>query len=244
MLYKYVGSSNPEDTINYLKYFLEDGTIRASDPFTFNDPSEFKIDLDLRADKDTARKRFIKDRPNDTHFESWFRGLEQAKWSIITDSRQQIMSMYGVICLTPKPDNYLMWSHYAASHTGFCIGFDEKFLETIEDIELAGYVNYSDDVPVFSFFSEKPEDFSDKIVFSKHTCWAYEVEYRAVTSSQGIKKFDKSHIKEVILGSHVPYEVEQYVRNFLDSNIKIYKMASPFNTYSLKKVEVTSDVFF
>ncbi|MYL96140.1 DUF2971 domain-containing protein, partial [Citrobacter werkmanii] len=119
-----------------------------------------KIDLDLRADKDTARNRFIKDRPNDTHFESWFRGLEQAKWSIITDSRQQIMSMYGVICLTPKPDNYLMWSHYAASHTGFCIGFDEKFLETIEDIELAGYVNYSDDVPVFSFFSEKPEDFS------------------------------------------------------------------------------------
>ncbi|MDY1897331.1 hypothetical protein RKJ46_28515 [Klebsiella pneumoniae] len=42
MLYKYIGNHDKEETIKCLKYFLEDGTIKASDPFSFNDPSELK----------------------------------------------------------------------------------------------------------------------------------------------------------------------------------------------------------
>jgi hypothetical protein len=34
--------------------------------------------------------------------------------------------LLGILSLTEKPDNLLMWSHYAASHEGFVIGFDSN----------------------------------------------------------------------------------------------------------------------
>src|ERR1035437_8762048 len=43
-------------------------------------------------------------------------------------NRADIDKTFGIISLTPKPLNYLMWSHYADSHRGFCIGFDSKIL--------------------------------------------------------------------------------------------------------------------
>ena len=30
----------------------------------------------------------------------------------------------GVLCLTERPDNHMMWVNYARNHTGFVIGFD------------------------------------------------------------------------------------------------------------------------
>ncbi|HBV6183205.1 TPA: DUF2971 domain-containing protein, partial [Klebsiella pneumoniae] len=148
MLYKYIGNHDSEETIKCLKYFLEDGTIKASDPFSFNDPSELKIDLGLDTTREIAKKRYRKDRPNESNFDQWFSGLKQAKWYTINATRQQIMSTYGIVCLTPNPDNYLMWSHYSASHTGFCIGFDDDFVRTIGDVALAGSVQYRENVPL------------------------------------------------------------------------------------------------
>ena len=40
---------------------------------------------------------------------------------------------WGVYCLCEKPDNLLMWSHYASAHQGICLQFDiKKFLSEIE----------------------------------------------------------------------------------------------------------------
>ncbi len=40
---------------------------------------------------------------------------------------------WGVYCLCEKPDNLLMWSHYADAHRGICLQFDtKKFLSEIE----------------------------------------------------------------------------------------------------------------
>ncbi|MGQ4596101.1 DUF2971 domain-containing protein [Raoultella ornithinolytica] len=155
-----------------------------------------------------------------------------------------MMSKYGIVCLTPNPDNFLMWSHYSASHTGFCIGFDDDFVRTIGDVALAGSVQYRENVPLFNFFTDPKEEFAHKIFFTKHNCWSYENEYRVICDPQGIKKFDKSFIREVILGSHVSYELEHYARSFLNTGIKIYKMISPYNTYSVVKKEITDESFF
>ncbi|HFR4347832.1 TPA: DUF2971 domain-containing protein [Klebsiella pneumoniae] len=244
MLYKYIGNHDSEETIKCLKHFLEDGTIKASDPFSFNDPSELKIDLGLDTTREIAKKRYRKDKPKESNFDQWFSGLKQAKWHIINATREQMMSKYGIVCLTPNPDNFLMWSHYSASHTGFCIGFDDDFVRTIGDVALAGSVQYRENVPLFNFFTDPKEEFEHKIFFTKHNCWSYENEYRVICDPQGIKKFDKSFIREVILGSHVSYELEHYARSFLNTGIKIYKMISPYNTYSVVKKEITDESFF
>ncbi|EPP3538479.1 DUF2971 domain-containing protein [Klebsiella variicola] len=240
MLYKYIGNHDSEETIKCLKYFLEDGTIKASDPFSFNDPSELKIDLDVDTTRSIAKKKYRKEGHNKSNFDQWFDGLKKARQSSIEATRRQLMSMYGIVCLTRNPDNYLMWSHYSASHTGFCIGFEDDFVGTIDDVQLASSVMYSENVPLYNFFTDPKKELAQKIFFTKHKCWSYENEYRAIVGSQGIKKFNKSHIKEVILGTHAPRELELYARTFLDTGIKIYKMKSPYNTYSLVKTEITS----
>ncbi|MCU4703326.1 DUF2971 domain-containing protein [Klebsiella pneumoniae] len=61
-----------------------------------------------------------------------------------------------------------MWSHYSASHTGFCIGFDDDFVRTIGDVALAGSVQYRENVPLFNFFTDPKEEFAHKIFFTKH----------------------------------------------------------------------------
>ncbi|WP_323083193.1 MULTISPECIES: DUF2971 domain-containing protein [Klebsiella pneumoniae complex] len=240
MLYKYIGNHDNEVTIRCLKYFLEDGTIRASNPSSFNDPSELKIDLDVNTTRSIAKKRHRKEGHNKSNFDQWFDGLNKAKQASVEATRRQLMSRHGVICLTRNPDNYLMWSHYSASHTGFCIGFDDDFVGTIDNVALAMSVEYSEKVPVYNYFTDPDIELSKKIFFTKHKCWSYENEYRVIVDSQGIKKFNKSHIKEVVLGTHAPRELELYARTFLDTGIKIYKMKSPYNTYSLVKTEITS----
>jgi hypothetical protein len=38
--------------------------------------------------------------------------------------RAQLRKEIGLLCFSRSWDNLLLWSHYAASHTGFCLGFD------------------------------------------------------------------------------------------------------------------------
>lgn len=54
-----------------------------------------------------------------------FMGLESdGMKEYFQDTLQKDMnSRFGLLCLTEKPDNELMWSHYADSHKGFAIGF-------------------------------------------------------------------------------------------------------------------------
>ncbi len=49
MLYKYVGHEDPNELIKILKFFIEDGTIRATRPHEFNDPAEFKVKFSFDA---------------------------------------------------------------------------------------------------------------------------------------------------------------------------------------------------
>ncbi|MHA0858094.1 DUF2971 domain-containing protein [Paenibacillus sp. CMAA1364] len=67
-------------------------------------------------------------------------GREQEFATIMADfNKEQIKDMfqkfrttfqmgYLVMCLSEKKDNNLMWSHYSANHTGFCVEYNYKEL--------------------------------------------------------------------------------------------------------------------
>lgn len=56
---------------------------------------------------------------------------------------------FGIISLSAVWDNILMWSHYAKSHKGFCIGFDAPILFSNEVIfGGGGPVNYEINYPI------------------------------------------------------------------------------------------------
>lgn len=93
-----------------------------------------------------------------------------------------------VLCVTENNDNVVMWSHYAASHTGVCL----KLLCTdeIDNALLAARpVTYTDAFPVFmtlndqiSYLTGLSKDEVGKLImnvaFMKHKDWSYENEWR------------------------------------------------------------------
>lgn len=98
----------------------------------------------------------------------------------------------GVLSLTEKPDSILMWGHYAESHKGFVIEFDEKhpFFDQRKKIgEIQGYVrkvNYFRERPKLTIYdSSKSEEENinnliEKFIWAKNIDWEYEQEWRMI----------------------------------------------------------------
>ena len=87
--------------------------------------------------------------------------------------------MSGVLCLTEIADSIPMWTHYAAGHRGFAIGFDttsdlfQKAINPDSDSPLSR-VRYESDRPVLTGGRTHP----DTIFFKKSKEWEYEHEWR------------------------------------------------------------------
>ncbi len=94
----------------------------------------------------------------------------------------------GIFCMSSgptskficSPKSILMWSHYASSHTGFCIEFNENILAT-PTIEYSGAVRYEEDMPdKLSQYDYDNLSYKDKkeLLFWKSKVWEYEQETR------------------------------------------------------------------
>lgn len=121
----------------------------------------------------------------------------------------------GILCLTARPRNLLMWAHYADSHRGFVIGFDTH--STWLDAALrapCGYghlgpVQYRATRPSASLLSELT---LIDVLLTKGCPWKYEHEWRmilrlreadyAVINAGGahLFHFPESSVATVILG--------------------------------------------
>lgn len=91
---------------------LRDGMIRFTQLAAVNDPLDCRPRI-LQPDE-------LSSVPYAEHqccVTSYVTVLQEA---LLTTDRRSI----GMLCLTEKEDNLLMWSHYAQNHEGFVIGFD------------------------------------------------------------------------------------------------------------------------
>ena len=247
MFYKYVGNDNDDKVIEYLGCFVENGTMYASKPLDFNDPAELKIKFDFEADFDVVRKKYFEDKPghSEKEFFDWYDGFDDHhKWHLAYTVREHYLTRNGIVCLTRNCDNFLMWSHYARSHTGFCIGFDESLVDCISDQALRGDVDYVDTYPCFNYFKEPLTKYVKAVFFHKGSPWKYEREFRIITDTYGPKTFDKSLIREVTLGCRASRKLQDYACQYLDSGISVYKMALSENSYHLRKIPLKKGQYF
>ena len=93
---------------------------------------------------------------------------------------QAAVDRYRVYCVSAAPDNTLMWSHYAASHTGICLEFacrNKVFGTAIR-------VQYLSRYPAFDLF----DNADDTILLpwlTKSDAWSYEQEFRVIAQEKG-----------------------------------------------------------
>ena len=88
-----------------------------------------------------------------------------------------------IFCLTEKPKNILMWSHYSNKHKGILLQFDRNVMVN-ENWERSCFpVSYKSGFPSIEEYmkcvdSENYLDFANLFYCRKAKCWEYEYEWR------------------------------------------------------------------
>lgn len=103
--------------------------------------------------------------------------LEQRRIASQAASRAMLHSQYPMCCVSAVRDSILMWSYYAAGHTGMCIHFDA----TKAPFALAQRVVYADEYPQLPWPPDvAPEVARTILALTKSSVWRHEQEYRVI----------------------------------------------------------------
>lgn len=92
------------------------------------------------------------------------------------DLIQQYRSQLGLYCLTERRDSILMWSHYAADHTGYCLEFEATDYTPV--FGTAQQVSYSRSYPEIDFYNTPEAEKVSLALLTKFEDWRYEHEWR------------------------------------------------------------------
>jgi hypothetical protein len=178
-------------------------------------------------------------------FEHWtipLRTPEERKlWKLTVD---KIGKTFGVICLSEKWHNPLLWSHYADKHQGICLGFDVVGAKdiTYRKSKLPYRLDFTK--PSAGLSDEK----MDKILYTKFQDWQYEEEWRVGTGltspepsldnpNKSLYFLDFSsqfQLREVIVGMRsnvTKAQIKAALRDGRHDNVKIIKARLAFNTF-------------
>jgi len=205
LLYKY-GSFEGERR-NYLKEILLDSKIYFSNPFRFNDPFDLRPRVkrgSSREERQRAKEKIFKMLSKKFPFDPKSKRKREAARiyariggnNSLIDQFEVILKKYGVYCLSAKCDNLLMWAHYGAAHTGYCLEFDASGGSFFAN---ASEVHYQADYPVIKLF-HSDQDWGKEAVLTKSLDWAYEEEWRLTSTEYGHMKFPADELVGIILG--------------------------------------------
>jgi hypothetical protein len=114
---------------------------------------------------------------------------------------------HGVCCLSDVCDDILMWSHYAAQHTGVCVGIRPERVTG----KLFRPVEYSEDVPLLDAWEyiRGGKDTFVRLGLTKASHWSYEKEWRTVDLA-GPKQFPGC-VDRIIIGARVTDETGESI---------------------------------
>ncbi len=173
-----------------LKSILETDRIYLSSPKLFNDPWDCRPCFDLSGLDDPAvytrhvewlgtggqkSPAHINRLRNDRQF------LEDHVRKVGIRIESEIQKRYRLYCLTPKPSNILMWSHYAQNHTGICLEFNSHrnlMSDSIKVVYLKAY-------PTLDLTDDDPDTMLAPLL-TKAIDWEYEEEYRLIAQEESV----------------------------------------------------------
>ncbi len=260
MLYKYLGVDRYD--------VLENQYIRFTQPAVFNDPFEIRPVINSIVPEDEARrqlKELLPDRLRDAYqslplefrsilpydqfllfakqqmdreMPNALKLLDQLK-PMAQDGLWDFASKIGILSLSEWPDELLMWAHYASSHAGFVIGFDNQHSyfdsrkgpgDELHYLRKVKYVDQRPNLPM-------NELTGDDMFLTKSSHWAYENEWRILRPLQEADRvidkgseaiylfsFPPEIIRTVILGHCISDELRNKILAVLRSNMGYSKV--------------------
>lgn len=251
ILYKYRDMGNP-----YHLQILLKQEIFLTSCANFNDPFDCKIPFNLLeiVDNEVKQRDFLRILINTyekdcCNVEERITQMLSKREELLNDKEyllnsqdaqlEKLKNEYGLFCVSQDPENLLLWSHYASSHSGICIGFNAKLLYDIGKFSSVGPVTYYIDYPIISPFDEGENCYYYQI-YSKSFHWAYECEFRYVKddSPNTIIKFPAEAIEEIYMGCMISESNEDIIRKIhkdIYPHSKLIKYTRDKSKYSLNK---------
>ena len=243
----------------HLNSLLIKGTIKLSRPDSFNDPWDCRLRYLMPTD-DAERRSIL----------LWFSEMHRKLHPQISEGRRAltafgfrsdpakldaailamekqmyaaICQQYRVYCLTEKPDSQLMWSHYAAAHSGICLEFDA----TEYPFRASTKVEYLTKYPAYDLVTVEVEP-----LIAKSADWAYEAEWRLVAEERAVARspmtvktdadflnVPQGALKSIIVGMRADNATKASVRSLVET--KAPEVLVRQATRSLDRYEVEID---
>lgn len=206
---------------------VRDVRIRFTPPGYLCDPFECRLVFNLPTDKE-----------NDEAIRLW------RKWASFE---------WGILCLTKRPDNFVMWAHYAAAHRGFLLEFDsENIFFNAHSVDYIDWLWFGEGPP-FSHpgfgnirdvdytqqrpYTDNAEEIPLDSFFTKSKDWEYEEEVRMIfpihtpdfykEKDIHLFKFPPEALTGIILGAGANERLKNRFKNLIKENelnhVKLYK---------------------
>jgi len=159
---------------------------------------------------------------------------------------REIITKLGICCLSehhPKSaDSFLMWSHYADRHRGFCIEFDTSK----KPFSSAWEMGYEDDYPSIDFSplmnnDELSDEETRKSLKTKSKHWEREAEWRIIAQEEGFEEYNATQLTAIYFGVRMEdYEFNAVARLLCSNDIKpaLFRMRIHPKSYGLEADEL------
>lgn len=262
---------NPQRLYKYLDFnegslkAISDATLKFTTPKDFNDPfdclasySDDFVNLSIKDQREHLYRTSDNKKLSPANkLMAGVRAKQRAKFNIQNGGIFSPLrdGDIGILSLSSKKDNLLMWSHYCNHHTGFVLEFEPEWnghLEDLKDLEVtlnslvALEVNYSNDRPVLDG-KENASQKLDKVLLTKSIDWRYESEFRVIDNIRkaGIHPYKRGLLKGVYAGAKMSPNDLQSLKEIIvtanyehDLNIKAFQMDLQKYTFSLVERQI------
>ena len=211
--YKYRPMSG--DSAKWVKRTILNDEIYFASASSFKDPFDLRPSFSLGATPHRQREEFVrmsrKFEPELTEEERQVEAdrvmatsmsiddISHTTAAIQTLHNHHITTKVGVLCVSTKRDDILMWSHYADSHSGICLEFDG----TAPFMAHAQKIQYADERVPINPYDDNHEAMMEKSLLVKSNHWSYESEWRLLryVGGPGVVKFRPANLTGIILGA-------------------------------------------
>lgn len=161
---------------------------------------------------------------------------------VIENDLLQAMGDVGVLSLSKKWDNMLMWSHYANNHKGVCLEFefDGNKCANLQPVDYTGSREISVN-DLYRWLIRGDETAKQRVIdcmfFKKERCWESEAEWRSIVSPSGATS-SPFRLKSILFGTRCDQSfITTMVMMFKESKINpsFYQMYLTDNQSGLQR---------
>lgn len=248
----------------YHKQILTRREIFIPPPLEFNDPFDCRIPESFHMlNTDEKIEKYLNDfiirnleylKANQFDISKYIAFLKKdlkENTSIYQERLNQIYSRdgnlyFGIFSSSKIWNNILMWAHYSANHSGFCVGFNREILYDHLPNANAASVIYTKKFPLIDPFN----DFVQKMFLKSHSKainWRYEKEYRFFINSYPDKlsiekrkvKITKECFNCVMIGLTFPTDQIGLIKKLADKlGVPLYQIYIADQTFRIKRKKI------